>query len=107
MLDGQTPDVKVIANGNNDINDKAAVNTNRKSQAREHEGNLVLSITQSTWPTEASVLVQERTQTVDDAKDQRQDQDIGHGEGRLGQMSGDHLADRVSVDKTDVKDKRH
>ena len=107
MLDGQTPNVKVVTDGDNDINDKAAVHTNCKAQAGEHEGNLVLSITQSTRPAEPDVLLQERTQTVNDTEEQRQDQNVSHGEGRLGQMSSDHLADRVGVDETDVEDERH
>ena len=107
MLDGQTPNVKVVADSDNDINDKAAVHTDSKTQAGEHEGNLVLSITQSTRPAETDVLLQERPQTVNDTEEQRQDQHVRHGEGRLGQMSSDHLADRVGVDKTDIEDERH
>jgi hypothetical protein len=107
VLDGQTPDVKVVANGNDDINDKAAVDTNGETQAREHEGDLVLSVTQGARPAESDMLGKEWAQTVNDAEEQRQDQHVGHGETRLGQMSSDHLTDRVGIDEANIKDKRH
>jgi hypothetical protein len=107
VLDGQTPDIKVVANGNDDINDKAAVDTNGKTEAREHEGDLVLSITQSARPAKADMLGKERAQAVNDTEEQRQDQHVGHGETRFGQVSSDHLADRIGIDEANIKDKRH
>jgi hypothetical protein len=107
MLDCQAPDVQVIADAHDHINDKAAVHTDRQTKAGEHEGNLVHAISQSARPSEANASLQDRSQSVDDAKEQREREHVLVRELGLGQMRGDHLADGVSVHESDEQDKGH
>jgi len=109
MLDGQTPDIEVIADGNNDIDDKRAVNTDREAQAQEHKRDVVFPTVraQSARPADTDVLSQLRTGGVEDGVQKRQDEDVVHRKRGLGQVRGDHLADGVGVDKADVEDKGH
>ena len=71
VLDGQAPNVKIVADRNNDINDEASVDANSKTQHEEHISHLVHTIAQSTRPSEAEVLLEHRTERVKDAKGKR------------------------------------
>ena len=100
VLDGQAPDVEVVADGDNDVDDEAAVHANRNAQQEKHVGDLVDTVTQDARPAEAGVLFEEGAQGVDDAEDERQAKHVEEGEGQLGEVGGDHAADAISIDDT-------
>lgn len=104
VLDRQTVDVQVIADAHNHINDKAAVHTNGKTEDRKHESNLVNAVAKSTRPSETDACLQHRTESVDDAKEQRKRDDVLVRELGLGQVRSDHLAYGVSVHESDEED---
>jgi hypothetical protein len=107
VLDSQAPNVQVVADADNHIHHKAAIDTDRQSQAREHERNLVDAVAQSAGPAEADASLEDRTQRVDDAEQERQDEDVLVGELGFRQVRGDHLPDGVGVDEADEEDKGH
>jgi len=55
MLDGQAPDIQVIANGQDDIDDEAAVHANSESQTAEQEGDLVHIVTERGRPAKSEM----------------------------------------------------
>lgn len=107
MLDSQAPDVQVIADANNDIHDKTAVDTHGQAQAREHERHLVDAVAQSAGPAEADAGFQDGTQRVNDAEQERQGQDVLVGELGFRQVRRDHLSNRVGVHEADEEDEGH
>lgn len=44
VLNGQAPNVKVVANGDDDVDDEAAVDADGHTEKAEHEGDLVDAI---------------------------------------------------------------
>lgn len=107
VLDGQAPDVEVIANGDNNIHHEAAVDTDSHAEHGKHEGNLVNTIAEGARPAEAKVALQDGTQRIADAKGERQAEDVRVGEVELDEVSRDHLTDRVGVYDAGEHDKRH
>lgn len=107
MLDGQAPDVEVIAYRNDDINYEAAVHPESGTQHKEHEGNLVHTIAESARPASTDMLEEDRTQRVEDAVGERQAEDVPVREAQLDEVRRDHLAHAVSVDDTCKHGKRH
>lgn len=105
VLDSQAPDVEVVADANNHVCDKRAVNADAEAEAHEDEGDLVGVAAEGGWPADANVRLQDGAETIDYAEEERYDEDVGHGEAGLGQMCGNHLADRVGVDEGNVEDK--
>lgn len=80
VLDGQAPDVKVVTDGDNDINDEAAVNTDGSTKHHKHEGDLVDAVTKSARPAKGKVLLQDGAHGVGNPKDKEQAQDVPVGE---------------------------
>lgn len=100
VLDGQAPNVEVIADGDNDIDDEASVNTDSGSEHHEHESDLVDIATEGAGPAESEVLLEIGTDSIDDAKSERNAEDVGVRESQVDEMGGDHLSDTVGVDNT-------
>jgi hypothetical protein len=100
VLDGQAPDVKVIADGDNDIDDEASVHTDSGSEHHEHEGDLVDIATKSAGPAESEVLLEIWADAVNDTEGERDAEDVGVGKSEVDEMGGDHLAYAVGVDNT-------
>lgn len=105
MFDGQAPDVEVIADGDDDVGDETAVNTDSETEAHENKGDLVCAISQCRRPAQSEVLLQHWSEAVDDAEEEGCDEDVGPGELGLCQVSRDHLTDRVCVDEASIEDK--
>lgn len=105
ILYRQAPDVKVIADSPDDIDNKASVNSHSQTQTHEDEGHLVNVVTQGAGPTNSDMRLQPWTQRVKDTVDERVDQHIATRKAGLDEMGGDDTADRVRVDKTGVEDK--
>lgn len=99
VLDGQAPDVEVVADGDDDVNNEATVDAQRGAEHEEDKGHLVDVITERAGPAEADVLDQVRAERVDDAERERQTENVPVGEGQLHKVGGDHLADAVGVDE--------
>lgn len=60
MLNGKAPYVKVITDGDDDVNNKAPVNTNGGSKHHEHEGDLVNIVTKSAGPADTEISLEDR-----------------------------------------------
>lgn len=115
MLDRQAPNVQIITNTRDDIEHKAPMHTNTHAQTQKHKRNLVHAVhaqrarpPQRSQPNPPQLVLQKRTHGVDDAPQQRQDQDVVEDvrEGIFNQVRGDHLADGVGVDEADVEGER-
>lgn len=125
MLDGQAPNIEVIANRNDDIDlslavstdplrylkdktyNKASIYPNGYSQHTEYICNLVSAVAECTWPSNSDIPLQERTQAVEHAICKRQDEDVLIGKVEFDEMCGNHLTHRVCVYETGEEDKRH
>lgn len=107
MLDGQAPNVEVVADGNDDVNDKAAVDANGHAEEAEHEGDLVDAVAEGRGPAEAKSGQQPGAERVDDAPGQGQGQDVCVGELEVDQVGRDDLPDRVGVDDAGKERKRN
>jgi hypothetical protein len=81
ILDCQAPNIQIIANADNHIDDETRVDSHGEAQACEHEGDLVDSVAEGAGPAEAELGTEERAEGVDDAVDQREDEDVLVGEG--------------------------
>lgn len=103
ILDRQAPDIEVIANRPDDIDDKAAMHTNGKTQTHEHERNLINVITKRAGPADANMFLQQRTERVDDTVDERVHEHVATRESGLCQVRDDHTADGEGVDETGVE----
>lgn len=99
VLDGQAPDVKVVTDGDNDINDEAAVNTDGGTKHHKHEGDLVDTVTKSARPPKGKVPLQDGANGVGNPKDEEQAQDVPVGEAQVDEVSGDDLTNAVGVDE--------
>lgn len=101
VLDRQAPDVEVITDSNNDVDDKGPIHTNRHTKHEEHVRHLVHIVAQRAGPSEpraSELKLQPRAQRVEDTVGQRQHQDVGVGELQLHEVRRNHLPDRVGVD---------
>lgn len=97
VLDSKAPDIKVIADRDDNVHHKGPVHPRREPQHREQERNLVDPAAQDARPAEAGVREEVRAQAVDDAGEEREGEDVEVGEGEEGQVGGDDLADGVGV----------
>lgn len=104
MLDRQTPNIQIIADRPDDVNNEATMHTNRQAQAHEHKGDLVDVVAQSARPAKADVALQEGSEGVGHAVDERVDEDVAAREAGLGKVGDNHAADGVGVDETRVED---
>ena len=104
MFDSQAPNVQIIADSDDDIHYKAAVNPNREAKTCEHEGDLVDIVSQCAWPAESKRLLKKRAECVNDAESQRECDDVLVRKVQHHKMRGDDLAHAVSVDQADVED---
>ena len=102
MLDGETPNIQVVTDGNDNINNEATVDADGHAKHAEHKGDLVHAVAEGTGPTRSpsNVLLEDGTDRVDDAKSQRDHEHVPVREAELDQVSRDHLADAVGVDKS-------
>lgn len=106
VLDGQAPDVEVIADADNDIDDEAAVHTQRGAEHEEEVGNLVLAVAKGRGPANTNVLGEDRTHRVRDTNHQQGAENVVVRERLLEEVGGNHAADRVGVDETDKDGER-
>lgn len=102
MLDCQTPDVEVIADGCDDIVYEAAVDTKSETEHKEYERNLIDVVTKRTVP-----QTKTRSQTVANSNRKRDEQYILERELIFHKMPHDHLSDTVRVDDSSENDERH
>lgn len=109
VLDCKAPDVEVITDGDDDVDDKAAIDTDGHAQHAEHEGHLVDIITQSTGPagSPANVSLKQRADRVNNTPGKWNGEHVPVRERQLDEMRSDHLTNRVGIDKTSKDDKRH
>jgi hypothetical protein len=105
MLDGQTPNIQIIAYRRNHIDNKASVHANCQSKTQKHVTDLIHIMTERAWPSHTNVLGHYWANAVYDTKDQRQGNDIVEWKSRQSQMCHDHLSDRIGVDETSEEDK--
>lgn len=59
VLDGKAPDVEIIADCDNNINDEAAINTDSSSKHHEHKGDLVNTIAKSAGPADTEISLKD------------------------------------------------
>lgn len=71
VLDGQTPNIEIIAYRDNDIDDEASIDAESQAHAHEHERDLIDAIAKRARPAESQVALQEGTQAIGDAPDER------------------------------------
>lgn len=110
VLDGQAPNVEVVADGDNDVNDEAAVDANRHAEHAEHEGDLVHAVAERRGPPDAgdgAVLEEDGAERVDDAERERDHEHVPVGEVELDEVGRDHLADAVGVDEAAEEGEGH
>jgi len=107
ILNSQAPNIQIITDGPDDVNNEASVHTNRKTKAHEDERNLIDIVAQSTRPANADVSLQEWTERVCDAVNKRIDEDVAARETGLGEMRDDHAAYGIGVDETCVENEWH
>lgn len=99
VLDSQAPNVEVVADGDDDVNDKAAVNADSGTEHHEHEGHLVDVITEGAGPAISEVALEDGAHGVNDAKGNGQAEDVPVREAQVDKVGGNHLADAVGVDE--------
>lgn len=104
MLNGQAPNIKIITDCNNNIHHEASIDTNGHSQHAEEISDLVCSITKSRWPPNTDIVLQNWTDGIEDAVCKRDIENVVIWERELDQVSGNHLTDGVSIDKTSEED---
>lgn len=105
VLDSQAPDVEVVTDGNNDIHDKASVDTKSSAEHQENKGGLVHIIAERAGPTNAIVVQQDRANRIGNAKANQHAENVPVGEAHLGEVCGNHLPDAVSVDEASKQGK--
>jgi hypothetical protein len=107
MLDSQAIYVQVVTNGDDDVDDEAAIDSNSHTKHAEHEGNLVYIVTQGTRPPKgpSQLGLENRTERINDAPCKGDDQHIPVREIELDQVRRDHLAYAVRVYDTGEHDK--
>lgn len=105
VLNSQAPDVEVITDGNNDIHDKASVDTKSSAEHQENKGSLVHIVAKRARPAKAIVAQQDRANRIGNAKANQHAQDVPVGEAHLGEVCGNHLPDAVSVDEASEQGK--
>ena len=122
VLDGQAPDVNVVADGGNDIkleqvsanhasvNNKAgntyheaAIDTNRKTEARKHKRRLTIFATKYRTRPET----EHRASAIQNTKGERVQQDVVVWETRLHEMANNHASDGIGADQSNVHSKRN
>lgn len=60
VLDGQAPDVEIVTDRNDDVDNKAAIDTNTHSEHQEHESHLIDIATQGAGPAVTSLVKKDR-----------------------------------------------
>lgn len=75
MLDRQTPNIQVITNRRDDVDDKTSVNAHAHAQTQEQKRHVVPA-RQRARPTQSERVLQKRAKAVEDAVDQRQDENV-------------------------------
>jgi len=84
VLDGQAPDIEVVADGVDDVDDEAAVDADGEAERAEDEGDLVDVIAEGGRPADdAQLAQQQRAHAVSHAEHQRQRQHVVEREPRL------------------------
>ncbi len=109
MLDRQAPDIQVIADRDDDINDEAAVYTNRQAEHAEHVGDLVHAVAEGAGlpePAHLRSFLQHRAKRVEDAEGHRDSEHVVVGEVELDEVRRDHLPHRVRVHDAGEDDER-
>lgn len=99
MLDRQAPDVKIIADANNDIHNKASIHTNCGAKHEEHKGGLIDIVAQRAGPANTVVVQQDRANGINNTKADEHAEDVPVGETHLGKVSSDHLPDAVGINE--------
>lgn len=99
VLNGQAPNVEVVTDSNNDIHDKASVDTESSAEHQEKIGSLVHTIAKRAGPANAIVVQQDRANRIGNAKANQHAQNVPVGEAHLGEVCGNHLPDAVSIDE--------
>lgn len=90
MLDTQTPNIKVIAYRDNDIDDEASINPYTDAQTQKHKRDIIPFV-KTTRPSQPHVRLQPWSKRVEDAEYQWQDQNVGVRKGHFRQMCSDDL----------------
>jgi hypothetical protein len=106
MLDSKTPNVKVIAYGQDNVDNETAVDAHGKSQTTKYKRNLIHIVSQRARPADAKFGLQHGTQRIDDSVEEWYDDDVPEWETRLGQVGYNHLTDTVSIYNADEEDER-
>ena len=101
VLDGQAPDVEVVADGGDDADDEAAVDPDREAEAQEHERDLVEAVAQRARPAEADAATEPGAGAVEHAVEERQEHYVVVGELLLEHVREDDLRDRLRVEQAD------
>ena len=86
VLDGQAPDIQIVTDADDDVDDEARVHAEREPQTREHEGDLVDAVAERAGPADTEAGLQHRPQGVEHAVDERQDEDVLVREGGFGEV---------------------
>lgn len=108
MLDGQAPDIEVVADGVDDVDDEAAVDADGEAQRAENERNLIDVGAERRRPPDHPQLLQKvRAHAVGYPERKRQRQHVVEGESRLRQVRHDDLAYAVCVDEADEEHEWH
>lgn len=105
MFDRQAPDIEVVADCHDNVDDKRPVHTDCEAQTRKDKRDLVDVVAQAAWPPNANVCLQDRAQAVQNAKRQWQNQYVVHWKSSFGQVCSDHLPNAVGIDEANVPDK--
>lgn len=100
VLDGQAPDIQILANVHDDINHKAAVHAQAQTQAQKHIRNDVLAFTEGRFPARHEV----GGESVDDAKDHGDEEDVGVRIRSMNEVRSNDEADLVGRGNTDEEE---
>lgn len=116
MFDRKTPDIHVIADCDNNVDDEASINAKPKANAQENKRNLVNIVAQSSRPPEISgilaeqwpqVVLQDGPDRINNPVNKREDENVTEREARLGEMGGYHLAYAIRVYQAHVENEGH
>lgn len=110
MLDCQAPDVKVVADGDDDIDDEASIDADCGTEHAEHEGDLVDTVAEGRGPTYAgngAILQEDGANRINDTKGEWDHDDVPVREIELHEVSGNHLANAVGVDNAGEENEGH
>lgn len=101
VLDGEAPDVEVVADGDDDVDDEGAVDAGRGAEHAEDEGDLVHVGAEGARPARGPPegRLQDGAQRVGDPPRERQREDVPVGKRQLDEVRRDHLPHAVRVDE--------